>query len=278
MKLARIFHPSNFSHGDEVAFAHALRIAVAAHACFQLLRVKKPEDHAEWSNFPHIRSTLALWGMLDAKATEHDLARLGLRVGKSQRSSEDPVAAITAYLTEHQPDLLVLSTHQRSGMDRWLRDSIAEPVARQSCAATLFVPLAAPGFVDAVNGHVQLRTVLIPVDKTPNPQRAVDAALTLARTLRCRDAHFVLLHIGSSMSRPAVALPLEQGWTSEYQSWGGNVVDLILTSARIEDPKPDLIVMATHGHHGFLDALRGSTTERVLHNAPCLVLAVPSRG
>ena len=38
----------------------------------------------------------------------------------------------------------------------------------------------------------------------------------------------------------------------------------------------DLIVMATEGHQGFLDAIRGSTTERVLRQAPCPVLAVPA--
>jgi nucleotide-binding universal stress UspA family protein len=38
----------------------------------------------------------------------------------------------------------------------------------------------------------------------------------------------------------------------------------------------DLIVMATAGHSGVLDALRGSTTERVLRRARCPVLAVPA--
>jgi nucleotide-binding universal stress UspA family protein len=37
----------------------------------------------------------------------------------------------------------------------------------------------------------------------------------------------------------------------------------------------DLIVMATAGHQGALDALRGSTTERVVRQATCPVLAVP---
>jgi nucleotide-binding universal stress UspA family protein len=39
----------------------------------------------------------------------------------------------------------------------------------------------------------------------------------------------------------------------------------------------NLIAMPTAGHHGFLDAVRGSTTERVLRHAPCPVLAVPAR-
>jgi nucleotide-binding universal stress UspA family protein len=33
--------------------------------------------------------------------------------------------------------------------------------------------------------------------------------------------------------------------------------------------------MPTAGHHGVLDALRGSTTERVIRHAPCPVLALP---
>ncbi|TMA83757.1 MAG: universal stress protein [Deltaproteobacteria bacterium] len=38
----------------------------------------------------------------------------------------------------------------------------------------------------------------------------------------------------------------------------------------------DLIVMATEGRHGVVDALRGSVTERVVRDAPCPVLAVPA--
>jgi nucleotide-binding universal stress UspA family protein len=33
--------------------------------------------------------------------------------------------------------------------------------------------------------------------------------------------------------------------------------------------------MPTAGRHGLVDALRGSVTERVLHEAPCPVLAIP---
>ena len=36
----------------------------------------------------------------------------------------------------------------------------------------------------------------------------------------------------------------------------------------------DLVGMPTAGHHGVLDALRGSMTERVPRHAPCPVLAV----
>jgi nucleotide-binding universal stress UspA family protein len=38
----------------------------------------------------------------------------------------------------------------------------------------------------------------------------------------------------------------------------------------------DLIGMPTTGRHGVLDALRGSTTQRVIRHAPCPVFAVPA--
>jgi nucleotide-binding universal stress UspA family protein len=38
----------------------------------------------------------------------------------------------------------------------------------------------------------------------------------------------------------------------------------------------DFISMSTAGHRNVLDVFRGSTTERVIHHAPCPVLAVPA--
>jgi hypothetical protein len=38
----------------------------------------------------------------------------------------------------------------------------------------------------------------------------------------------------------------------------------------------NLIVMATDGRNGFLDALRGSHSERVLRRTPCPLLAIPA--
>lgn len=55
----------------------------------------------------------------------------------------------------------------------------------------------------------------------------------------------------------------------------GAAVEKILQTA--EEQEADLIVMATHGHGFVRHALFGSTTERVLHHAPCPVLVVRSK-
>ena len=43
----------------------------------------------------------------------------------------------------------------------------------------------------------------------------------------------------------------------------------------VEAAEADLIAMPTAGRQGFKDALRGSTTERVIAQAGCPVLALP---
>ena len=116
--------------------------------------------------------------------------------------------------------------------------------------------------------------MLVPVDTHPSGQAAVDAAVLLARTLRCVEVHFILLHVGREEDMPVVHVPRSEGWTHETRAWSGPVVDHILETAEACDA--DLIAMSTRGHHGFLDALRGSTTEKVLRACRCPLLAVPA--
>jgi nucleotide-binding universal stress UspA family protein len=120
-----------------------------------------------------------------------------------------------------------------------------------------------------------LANILIPVDREPHPQPAIDAAAMVARTLGVTDLHFIFLHAGPESNVPAFTVPPEPGWTSEVETWEGDPVDHILASA--ETNEADLIVMAKRGQRTVLDALRGSTTERVVRGARCPVLVVPVR-
>ena len=52
------------------------------------------------------------------------------------------------------------------------------------------------------------------------------------------------------------------GWRWQRATASGRGEQAILNAA--QEYGADLIVMATAGHHGFLDALRGSTTERIV--------------
>jgi nucleotide-binding universal stress UspA family protein len=110
------------------------------------------------------------------------------------------------------------------------------------------------------------------VDREPRPQIALDAALAIARALDTTLERITLLFVGEAGEMPTLDTSAARGAACERRACKGGVVEAILGAA--EDA--DLIAMATRGRAGFLAALRGSTTERVLRRAPCPVLAVPA--
>jgi hypothetical protein len=115
---------------------------------------------------------------------------------------------------------------------------------------------------------------LIPIDHHPSPQLAVNAASVLAHTLGCKDCLFVLVYVGNANEMPTVNIPTREGWQWQEITRHGEVVKEILHL--VNEYSADLVVMTTRGHEGFLDALRGSTTERVLRGARCSLLAIPA--
>src|SRR5262249_59795366 len=78
-----------------------------------------------------------------------------------------------------------------------------------------------------------------------------------------------LLHVGEAARRLRVA---SSGALLPVILRSGNVMKSIVDAAIEFDV--DAIAMPTAGHHGVLDALRDSTTERVIRHAPCPVFAL----
>jgi nucleotide-binding universal stress UspA family protein len=200
--------------------------------------------------------------------------KLGVHVAKVSAPDRDPVRAVVRFVDDHKNDLIVLATHGREGVPRWLRGSVAEPAAREADAPTLFLPSEARGFVDPDSGALRLRNVLIPIDHRPRPEAAVREAARLCRTLAPAGVALHLVYVGEQPDMPLLEIENLAPFEVAREARAGEVVDEILAAAAAR--QADLIAMATAGHHGFLDALRGSTTERVLRHAPCPVLAVPA--
>jgi hypothetical protein len=101
----------------------------------------------------------------------------------------------------------------------------------------------------------------------------VAAAARLVSRLACPAGTFTVLHVGASGDMPALRRPPVAGWRWDSLTSGGEVVEGILDTAR--RAKADLIVMSTDGRNGFLDAFRGTHSERVLRGTPCPLLAIP---
>lgn len=270
----RIVHTTDFSAPSRIAFAHALKLALAAGAELDLLHVSPKTGGADWAEFPGVRETLHRWGALPKHPARVALGESGLRIGKIVTVASDPTRAALEYVGGHATELVVLATHQRSGIDRWLHKATAEPIARESGTMTLFLPGRGTGFVSPDTGGVSLQRILVPIDHAPDPQAAVETVDALVKGLGCWGGTAWLLHIGEERAMPEVRVPNPGACRWELTARPGDPVDEIIATATAW--AADLIVMTTQGHAGVLDALRGSTTERILRRAPCPVLAVPA--
>jgi len=275
-RFASVFHPTDFSKSSQVAFDHALKIALGNSSFFDVLHVGGKDGRGpDWSGFPQVRDTLVRWDLLQAESPRTAVAdELGVNVRKVKLGSKAPLAAMTDFLDNELADLIVLATEGRDGLPRWLNPSVSERLARRSRTPTLFVPAGAAGFVSHEGGGVNLKRVLVPVDRKPDPQVAIDTAGVLLRSLGAKEAEVEALFIGESAQMPRVAPPKGGDGAFRQTARRGTASDDIVKTAKKDGV--DLIVMATEGHNGFLDVLRGSTTERVLRRSPCPLLAVPA--
>lgn len=273
--LQQIFHPSDFTRASDSAFVHALKIALLAKAELTILHVSSKHE-LEWTEFPGVRSTLERWGLLPKNSSQADVLRLGIGIKKVQAKHDDPVESVTAYLSTHNTDLIVLATDQQKEKVQWLSKSVAAPIARKSRQMTLFIPKGAEGFVSMRDGSISLTSILIPVATTPPAQPAIQAAARMASGLNCLSGVFTILHVGEQTAMPEVQLPDVSGWNWNTVVQSGDVVDVISETAAAV--KAGLIVLMTEGRNGFLDALRGSHSERILQCAPCPLLVIPASG
>ena len=273
--LQQVFHPSDFTPASEIAFVHALKAALVAKAELTILHVS-PNHELEWTEFPGVRTTLERWGLLPKHSAQSDVAKLGINIKKVQARHDDPVESVTAYLSDHNTDLIVLATDQQKGRVQWLSQSVAAPIARKSRQMTLFIPKGVIGFVSAQDGSISLNSVVIPVAQVPAAQPAILAAARMASRLNCPSGMFTLLHVGEQAGVPALQTPEIAGWRWNTVVKSGDIVDVICETAR--EVNAGLIVLTTEGRHGFLDALRGSHSERILQKTPCPLLAIPAAG
>ena len=267
--MKHIFHPTDLGADGRPAFHHALRTAVAARGSLTVLHVSASPEALQ-DHLPQSRRTLAQWGML---AHEHDtdgLRTLGVGVKKVVADGSDPVEACLEYLDRHPTDLIVLTTHQRAGRTVWGPRSVSEPLARSAGRTTLLLPAGRAGFVNAKDGSVNLRRMLVALGDPNESRAAFREAGRLADLLAPEGVEFHLLHVGPE--KDAFTVVQEQPSTRSItrHTGSGDVVEGIFNLAG--ELAVDLVVMASRGHDGFLDALRGSTTERVLRQVNCPLL------
>jgi len=145
--------------------------------------------------------------------------------------------------------------------------------------------------------NANVERIAVATDFSENAEAAVTRAAQLALE---HDAHLILLH---ALGEPAIEVarlmygagrsPLQETLRHSAEEQARAVVESLdarlqeRTTVRIVSGRPfaailealkeqaaDVLVMGAHGEHSHLTFWLGSTTERVLHKAPCPTLAV----
>jgi nucleotide-binding universal stress UspA family protein len=192
--------------------------------------------------------------------------------------------------------LVAMTTHGRSGLERWLLGSVAEKVLRGSTNPLLLVR-AAPG--GRTTGEATLKSILLPLDGSQVAEQALPTAAKLAAKLdlevflfRAYANPFTAFVGGSGpyavnvdelmkQVREEAGAYLEQA-RRELSKQGiekiscvlqeGDAAEQIVAAAK---KGPDtLIVIGSHGRSGLKRWALGSVTEAVVRHAsnPVLVL------
>jgi nucleotide-binding universal stress UspA family protein len=260
-----IVHPTDFSPESLPAFEHALRLALLNKSQFAVLHVSETSRKERWDSFPAVRDTLARWRLLSPDAKQEDvLAQVGIAVTKIQIREDNVLEGLSEFLLSRAPDLLVMASHGRAGFDALFNPSIAVELANATMVNTLVFGPRARGFVDSASGgHDRIKRVLVAVDHSPAANEALRTLGALAEGL---GVDFDYLHVGDRA--PILTGEPEQ---RPVRTLRGPVVETILAEAE----QADLIAVPTVGRKSLLDALRGSTTERLVREATRPVLAIP---
>ena len=270
-----ILHPTDFSEASELAFAHALAVAVTNQASLTIMHVTDDEHGVSWENYPSVRRTLERWGHLEPGSSRRDIAeKLGVEIEKVYGVDTDVSRSILDYLEHHFFDLIILATEEESGLPNWLRTHVAVPVSEKSKLPTLFVRNGARGCVSPETGVANLDQVLIPVDHRPDSSPAMERIVWTMDKVGGEGANVTLLHVGPEKRFPKLDIPDYGAFNwNEISSSGSPATTIVEVANEIS---ADLIVMVTEGRQGLVDVLRGSTTQQVLRQSPCPLFTIPS--
>lgn len=173
--------------------------------------------------------------------------------------------------------LILMSTHGRTGLSRWVFGSVAEKVLRASdtpvLVARAFGP-EAPVYPP--------RKIVVPVDDSECSMEVLSAVETLAKAAGSRVAVLNVMEHGTVAGPVSPCLERaygrlkEAGIPCEPVLRRGDPAEQILEAAR--DFHADLVALTTHGRSGVGRWVLGSITEKVLRTAPVSLLVTRVKG
>ena len=212
-----------------------------------------------------------------------------------------PAEQIVDYAEEEDIGLILMVTHGRSGIRRWVLGNVASKVATATKRPVALIR-AAEG--KKARKKVAIGRVLLPLDGSKESEVAVPLIEELAAKL---ETEVVLLHViaptyfaysipGESVEMPFTAEDMKQHKekaehylatvVSAFKQKGINVRSEVIVGTAAEEIlsladeiQADMVAMSTHGRSGIRRWAFGSIADKVLHaaNTPVLLIREQER-
>ena len=296
----RILVPLDGSELAENALPVAFRLAKNNRSDIILIRVPVLGDIAAYASaageIPW-QEEIYDTGYQNAQEYLHQIERRHDQPGmniKTEIIAGDPASTIVDYARTENIDMIVMCTHGRTGISRWVLGSTTEKVMRHAHC---------PVFVVRSEDHI--KHLLITLDGSELAESAVPVGIAVAHQLNTKlsllsvesppDAEILKSAAELEHAEPGLGDRLIDGAYHRLENYLNNYVrahhvgeilpekptieviegspaTTILDYAESQDV--DLIVMATHGRTGLRRWMFGSVTEKVLHNTKAAMLIV----
>jgi len=192
--------------------------------------------------------------------------------------------AMSHWISEHGIDLIVVGTHGRRGVQRFLLGSTSEAVLHNAHCPVLTI---GPHVETRRTFSLTLNNILFAAELSAQSRPAIEYALALASE---RQAQLTLLHVLTEESRNypdrtrVLRFAMDQMQNllpanasscckTELAVDAGDPAERIVQHAR--DEKAELIVMGLAANSDFSSKGSSGVTYRVVGAAPCPVLSVP---
>ena len=280
----RILFPTDGSETAAAAFEYALEIAATHDATVYVLNVIDLPFDTPSQIRDELVETLEREGK---EIVEEGVARASERgvsaVAEVRRGV--PHENIVEYASEEDVDLLVVPTHGRDGIERFLLGSVTERVVNTASVPVLAVT---PDEHEAFTYPCE--DVLVPTDGSVGADRALEEGIALSKAL---DARLHLLHVVEP-----TALGDERG--SETDERAGDRANEILAEASetaerasvdftrsiahgrpyreirsfVEETGIDIVALGVHGETDFSRYALGGVSAKLLRTSPVPLLMI----
>jgi nucleotide-binding universal stress UspA family protein len=304
--LKKILVPLDTSELAEIALPYAVELAVKFKSEIIILHVRTSADSPDKTEHRTYVSKITAQTRQNINKSPSLPPGEKVKVASATIGSPGiiahPAEKIVDYAEQKNISLIVMATHGRTGIKRWTLGDTANKVARTAKCPLLLIRAAA-----GVSESVKLEKVLVPLDGSRPAETVLPYIENMASRLKAKTSLLsvveLLYHLypysdqaGYFSSSGVIKVPyneremqpakevaekyintvneklVSEGIETNYILRIGSPADEII---KVEDEmRPDMVVMATHGHSGFGRFDHGSITDKVLHagNAPLLLV------